>query len=337
MLARLYVLLPFSLQVPDGENFIVRTYEERGYRIQIYPPVSSDIPAKAGKIDEITVNGHPATSVNALRIDFSKDQFDRRLGFDCDPPYEFIKIVVNSFLTRLRYVTRAAWIHLIDFQRTTWRLRYLNDDGTELEEEKELVRGRGAINVRMQLIGLTKEVWEDIHDLPSNFEAATWDDLLLDAQDTLPQIGPAVVLAATALEVFIGRMLDKLAERSTVPPDLWKWITHREWLREATTEEQFDELLNVLLGYSLKEDVKLWEAFKNLKTARNTFVHEGVARLGNSLVTDEEARQLLNRAVEIIRTIWEHIPQELQWKEYKHELKVEAKFRFFDDQSGGAT
>jgi hypothetical protein len=191
VIARLYVLLPFSLQIPEGETFHVREYIEHGYRIQVFPPAQSDLPGSNGPVDELTMEGRPAISVNALRIDFCKVEFDKRSSTDCDPSYEIMNQAINSFLVRLRYVTRAAQIRPIDFPESTlWRLEYLNDSGAELAKQEGLVRGRGAIAFSFRYIGLTSPVWDSVHDLPPDFQPPTWDDLILDAYDALPEIGP---------------------------------------------------------------------------------------------------------------------------------------------------
>jgi serine/threonine protein kinase len=85
-----------------------------------------------------------------------------------------------------------------------------------------------------------------------------------DAQGMMPNVGAAITLAATWLEVFIGRPLDTLVNDVVVQPDLM-----------------------------------LWEAFKNLRAARNSFVHEGVARIGQEPVTKVVAAQLIGRARDI--------------------------------------
>jgi hypothetical protein len=235
----------------------------------------------------------------------------------------------------LRYVTRAAQIRPIDFPESNrWRLDYLNDNGAELVQQEGLVRGRGAIAFSFQYIELTSAVWDNVHDLPPDFQPPTWDDLILDAHNALPEIGPSVVLAATALEVFVGQILHFLAKTSTLPPDLWQWINHRdgEWLREPSVNEQFDLLLKVLAGYSLKEDATLWEAFQNLKAARNSFVHEGTARVGRTRLTIDQTRRLLGKAVEIISGVRGRLPEELQWKTYEHRLKLQAKIPIVSGQ-----
>jgi hypothetical protein len=78
-------------------------------------------------------------------------------------------------------------------------------------------------------------------------------------------------------------------------------------------EEQFDVLLKEFTGHSLKEDPLLWEAFKNLKTARNSFVHEGTARVGNTTLTKDEALVLVGKVDGIIGRIREWIPEDMRW------------------------
>lgn len=337
MIARLHVLLPFSVQVPEGELFTVYEYVEDGYGVRVYPPVKSEVPARAGTVDQLQINGRPAESYNVFKVDFSREEFDRSTGSEADPPFELMAKTVNSFLGRLRYVTRASKVRPVSFPHVPWRLRYLNDDHTELEKEEGLIRGRGAVEFSLEFIGITREVWDDIHHLESNFQGPTWNDLLLDAHDTLPQIGPTLVLAATALEVFIAETLDSLAKQSSIPEALWSWLNTRDYLKAPNTEEQFDELLNMLCGYSLKQDQELWEPFMNLKSARNTFVHEGVARIGRAPATEEDTRRLLASAVQIIQSVGKRLPEDLKWKEYKHELKVNAQWKMFEDESEEAT
>jgi hypothetical protein len=57
-----------------------------------------------------------------------------------------------------------------------------------------------------------------------------------------------------------------------------------------------DTLVNDVV---VQPDLRLWEAFKNLRAARNSFVHEGVARIGQEPVTKVVAAQLIGRARDI--------------------------------------
>ena len=39
MIARLFVLLPFHLTIPEGEEFLVDEYEDSGYKVRVFPPM----------------------------------------------------------------------------------------------------------------------------------------------------------------------------------------------------------------------------------------------------------------------------------------------------------
>lgn len=325
MIARLFLLLPFNLTVPDGQSFTVYGYDDDGYRVLFYPPGRSDRTPSSDAPEEIRIDGTPAFQADSLRIDFLKDSFERKMGAPVDPSHEIMGRAVNSFLLRLRHVARAPQIRPISFPSGTWRLQYLNDDGSELEKQEGFVRGHGTLSYSFSWIALNSKIWDDIHGLPPEYIAPAWESLLLDAGNELPSIGPAIVLAATALEVFITTILDRLADVKKAPPELWKWINNRgDWLREPTVEEQFDGLLRYFTGHSLKEDQRLWELFKNLKTARNSFVHEGTSRIGGTAISTDSAQKLIIAAAEIINKIKGWLPAELLWPDFKHEIKVES-------------
>jgi hypothetical protein len=328
MLARLYILLSFQLTVPEGEQFTVYEYEDSGYKVRFYPPGRSDrAPSNTGS-DQLKIDSTPAFQADVLRIDFHKDSFDRRVEIAFDPPVPIITRAINAFLIRLRHVTRAAQVRPLNFPSVTWRLQYLNDDETELEEKEGFVRGRRTLHFSFSWIALNKKVWDDIHNLGPDYEPPPWEGLLLDASAELPSIGPTVVLAATALEVFISQLLDQLAVIKGTPPELWRWLNERsDRLREPSVEEQYDALLKFFTGHSLKEEQKLWESFKNLKSARNSFVHEGIAKIGGSVINTETAQKLIASASEVISKVKQWIPQELHWPEFKHVIQVEIMKR----------
>jgi len=324
MIARLFIILPFSVMIPDGEQFKIYEYMDDGYKIRFYPLQKSAETAEQFKRNELRINGMPAFQANTLRIDFLKDDFERTVESECDPSYSFIRKTVNSFLLKLRFVTHGSKIRPIDFPTASWHLQYLNDDESKPKEEKGLIRGRGGRKFQFSWIALNNEIWDNLNKLSPDYVPPQWDSLLLDADSSLPEVGPSIVLASTALEVFISHILNELARDSSIPSDLWKWINSRQfWLKDPDTSEQFDKLLKILLGTSLKENNILWEAFKNLKNARNSFVHQGAASIGNKPVSDVDARNLVIKAIEIIKFIKDKLPEELQWPEFKHSLKVE--------------
>lgn len=174
--------------------------------------------------------------------------------------------------------------------KTDWTLRYLNDDGSELDQKKGLFRGNFFKRIDCSCTAL----WDAI---TPEYEVPPWVSLLLDAEQVLPEVGPSVVLGATALEIFISSILNPLATDSSIQPELWGWINSRnQWMANPSVAEQYDTLLGVLLGFSLKEDNDLWKAFSNLKKARNSFVHEGVAKVGGKPLSEDDVKILLENA-----------------------------------------
>jgi hypothetical protein len=180
---------------------------------------------------------------------------------------------------------------------------------------------------RWSFIGISPEIWDSAFGLPSRFEVPVWDGLRLDAIAALPNVGTAFVLAATSLEVFISVLLDELAAKKRLSVSLWTWITTRDnkILQQPSVEEQFDVLLKEFTGHTLKEEATLWEAFKNLKAARNSFVHEGVAMIGKKPVSEGVAATLVGQVDNIIAKIREWIPEELRWPVPQTQVNLECK------------
>lgn len=329
MLARLHVLLPFRFVLAEGEQFQIHAYADEGYAVHVFPLVKSDQQYPPDRVGELKLDGRVAFQADALRIDFQKESFDRRDGLVFDPPEPVVRRAINSILVRLRHVTRAPALRpVVEFPNSTWRLEYLNDDGSELPAEKGLVRMRGGLGMSFSWIAVNTAVWADVHRVNPDWEPPPWEELLLDAEGDLPRIGPALVLAATALEVLIARILDALAESGGVQTDLWKWINERgNYLREPTVEEQFDALLKFFIGHSLKENNRLWESFLQLKNARNSFVHEGRAAIKGVAVSIEAARTLVRTASEIAAQVRAWLPADMQWPVFQHSVQIQATLK----------
>lgn len=331
MLARLTVAVPFIILVPEGVSFELPSYEDRGIRVIPRPPVHTDVPIVAEIPESIDFEGIPGFVANALQVDFQKEDFDRRTeGGTQDPEIDVMAKAIDIVSTRLRSVTRCMQVPLSMFPKASWRLQYLNDDGSELPLDPNTCRARGSVARSLAFAAVSQEVWREMWSLPPDWAPAVWDDLLLDANAALPKVGTAVVLAATALEVFIAEILGLLASRSGISPELWKWINNRRvHEQEPSTEEQFDDVLRILVGHSLKEDNELWTAFRNLQTARNRFVHEGRPTLGGrrTPVTEENALRLLVKANEIVALVRTWMPDELRWPRFDIQSKVTASFK----------
>jgi hypothetical protein len=314
------------LVVPEGVTFTLSTYEDSGYEVTPRPPVRSDAPTRVDVPENLQVNDGPAFVANAIEIDFRKPMFERTSESSLDPPKEVLFRAITSLLIRIRYVTRGIHVRPVTLRNTNWYLRYLKDDGSDLDQAAGMVRGRGGRAMSFSLATVDVDIWNRVNSLGPTWTPPPWDEILLDANAALPHVGTVVALAATALEVFIANILDSLATSGRIPEDLWQWINDRgNWLKDPSTDEQFDRLLKHLSGHSLKEKGDLWEAFQNLRTARNTFVHGGVAMIGRNPLTDEDARRLLVKANEIVNCVRGWLPPDRRWLQFENTTKTAFK------------
>jgi hypothetical protein len=331
MIARLTVAVPFNMLVPADKVFQLRDYEDDGYTVRVRPPGQTDVPVVGNPPESALIDGDPAFVSNGLTIDFLKEAFNRRRGGEPDPPKALIVRALNSFLARLRYVTRGHLVQQVNRIPAPWRLRYLNDDESELQEDPELCRGLGSLSVTWSSININASTWQLLYELPPDYVAPVWDDLRLDAIAALPRVGTSIVLAFAALETFIAHILDALAAHAKIDDTLWKWINNRgNFLKDPSTEEQFDFVLRLLTGHSLADDTKLWQIFTNLRGARNRFVHEGVARIGKNEppLTEEQASGLVVGAGQIIDWTRQWLPDEVKWQQFTPVISVEMQHTF---------
>lgn len=309
MHAILSVKLPFSLLLPDGVAFNVRGYLDGAYRVSYLPPARS----RDAQQDWLAkVDGAPAFFADVLVIRFDAPEFDRRREFR-DPPIEVLTRAVDMIVRRLRYATNSYQVADTNFPHCSWKLDYYNDDGSQPEREDGLVRGRGTWDATVHWTLLTAELWEAALTVDSD-RFPRWRWLLIDAQGALPHVGTAVVLAATALEVLIEDCLEKLAPTTGVSAALWAWINERENRQNnPSVEEQLSSILKLFCGHSLKERAELWESAKNLRSARNAFVHAGLARIGKTVVDEARAKALIRSAYEVESQLREWMPGEMRW------------------------
>ena len=339
MLAVLHIALPFDLVLPTGTEYSCYAIQLDGYEVTVEVPARSDRPSSPEVPEHIFLNGKPALVADVLTVSFRRDSFNRQALSEIDPPATTINAVIKSFLERLKFVARAPQVRPIQFPQCRWHLSYLTDERTELKKEDAFIRGRGTAQFSFSYIACDPALWDQVFSLPHEFEAPPWHTLLVDSRGALPHVGTAVVLAATALEVFISDVLHKIATESTLPADLWGWITDRgDWQKEPSVEEQYSILLQVLCGHSLKEDGTLWEAFKNLRKARNSFVHEGVAMVGKKPLQASGAMNLIERADQIVSRVREWMPEEHRWPKFEHAVqmrfqKLIAPSKAEDDES----
>jgi hypothetical protein len=342
MIAQIFILLPYTFSIPADVQLVAFDITLEGRTGRIFPPYVSgvdrsvfdpasptpltEVGGRLGPVDPQTptelvlIDGHPTIQADAVSIRFRADEFDRRTDAE-EPLVELAFRMANDLLARLRTLGRAGHVKPIAPHSTAWRLVYANDDGSELEPKEGLRRGLGGVSWTWQLFGLRADLWEAAGALSDDFEPTAWDTLLLDAVDLLPEIGPAIVLAFAAIETRIDRALDVLASQAGLGDEVWEWITQREgdYRKEPSMTEQVDSLLKAVSGHTLKEDGRLWEAFQNVRQARNTFVHEGRARIGQQPLTSERASQLVALSGDVIEWIERLLPDGHQRPRYEAE------------------
>lgn len=227
MIAKVTIILPFSVAHPENEIFDTYQFDIEGYTVIFYPFLRSEGADIHSDSKDMTINGTKATQRDVLQINFIKKEFERKESTPFDPPLNLIEKVANEFLSRLRYVTNAHQIKPINASSSNIYIRYLNDDESKLEKKEGFFRGRFVRKFHLSCVAVNNAVWADVHSIPPFQSLPIWKNLLLDASNILPDVGPSIVLTFTALEVFISKTLDEVAAFKKTDEVLWKWINDR--------------------------------------------------------------------------------------------------------------
>jgi len=351
MIARLSVLAPVEWLIPSGERLATIEEESKYGPVKILPPVQAKTDMTGQALDrsiplmsltdnlfpaesptesaDVLLNNQPTVRANLLRLELHRKEFERSLASGKEDTFlnplvlEMFELV-NGFLRRLRSVGQLPRQSEVSPTSSIWRIDYLQDDGSAVAKDPQKFRTQFGASIRFQAQGLTERTWEGVRSLPSDYSPPRWDTLLLDANLILGQVGPPLVLAATAVETIAAAVMDQLANATGVNPELWRWLNDRSFLKNPTLEEQCGPLLKAFSGRSLKEDSVLWEGFQNLRTARNTFVHEGVAKVGGIPLNFEQCLILVRKATDVVAYLEEFLPVE----ERRPLLKREITWRF---------
>ncbi len=319
MLARLRVLLPVRIHTRRSDSFQPKVLHHPLYRwiringfygVDPKPPLSiglepSEVIAEGFRWAE----GEPALVANAVELTFSRESFERAAGMT-DPTVEIGLKLVERLVALTRYMTRAHWLHLRG-AILPWNLRYLADDGGELEKTEGFVRGRGAAQMSIPAsVWITAPRWQQIAERldADSPEPSEPDTLLLDAFELLPHDGPAVVLAFTAVEVAANQTLARLADVHRVSPRAWEWIHARRHDQRPTIEERLGTLMQAVAGRSLEVDAPaLWGRFQRLRKARNAYVHEASAP-----ATPADTAELLHAARDVLDWLDRGLPEAMR-------------------------
>lgn len=306
MIARIAVHLPQSLWVQQSAKFEAFSAEVDGERIVVHPPLQcsfevrpdlegnfnvNDIyrmltPVEAERIYPfVRMDGELVKHANLLQVDVVGRDFRRAAGTPLDPRQDFVEGVVANIVARLRYTIGAPTFREFRLGETFWTVRYLCDDGSDLPEERGLVRGRLQAPFRFQFTGLDSSSWTAVKNLSFGFRPHIWERLYLDALFLLPEVGPALTLAISAIETAADLMIQhRLASR---PSEAEKLIASNR------LPNRLDKVVRQIAGVSLKEDRALWSAFDRLRRARNMVAHEGKPILDGVLITDDLAQEMI--------------------------------------------
>jgi hypothetical protein len=332
MLARFRVLLPFAIELDSTADLRRDEWTDGVTRFVVHPPLQAALKRPRAELEQDDpdaimeglrnppsrelgkvqfVEGGKSIRSDMLQVDLWRTEFERpKQG-----PYPVVDecfALVNSLLERLRLITRSSSIRRLDRGRAFWVIEYLNDDETPVAESPDLARGTGTFLLPLRMASLTKNIWDRALALPRDFSVSRSVTLLLDAMN-LAETGPSLVLAAAAIETRVEDVVGALARGSLIPPELWSWLMDRgDFRKDPSTEEQLTVLLRSLGGRSLKDDPALWEAFVNIRDARNSYVHEGRSIIGRNRapVTRTKMASLLGKCEEILEWLDQLVPEE---------------------------
>jgi hypothetical protein len=348
MIARFTILLPFNVVIQAMAKLEPVDQQWGNHKVRVHPPrqaiqpptiyLSTGVPlsmqetivrltaAEEPRIAEgITMDGQQCYFADLLVLDFIAPDFDRtdprpeEKDKIKDPPNETVFVLANEVLDRLRAVIRRGKIKPIHADRTHHLVQYLKDDGSALAMEADKVR----MIVRMPLVWDTPAITEVTWNLAQNTAEVPalhkWDQLMLDAIAVMPDRGAAIALMNVALETFAIWMNNILANHPSGEHSLYTYVNNREqWMQQPSVSDRFDGLLRALSGKSLKDNPSLWEAFKLIRNARNTFMHEG--KVGYKKAVDDlsvkEVYELIDSARDVIKWVEQLLPIEERRKKY---------------------
>ena len=351
MVAHFLILLPQPFFLKADVEYVSVSTTTDGIDYVIHSPVQSELrsEAKGGPVgiilskvvpaanpgidQDMTIDGQAVVACDLVRVDAHAPEFDRSSGFDvkADPVVGHVFELVNRWLILYRTITGATMVRAVSTDSATWRVIYRADDGTELAVSEGSVRGRGM--VRVEVAGrstLTPEFWRDLWSaIPDDYEVARWDELRVDAAELLPNIGAALVLAYTALEIRIDDAIEVLAGSSITDRQVWNWFVRKRPLAMLpSTEDKAKALFRIFTGSSMADSDEVWRTFTRLRKARNAFAHGGVARneQGQAL-TVADAAALVAESRSVQDWLESHLPptRRRPTLEQKAEISITAQ------------
>ena len=322
MIARFAFRTPWTLYLAHGAIDPVRL-QQGDLEVVIHPPQQAD-PSNSRFIVPLespvtapgfAVNGEPAFAADIWVVDVvSSRDFDRQKK-PLDPLVEVALAPLNQQIARLRAVLRVGTIHPLSKNKTSYTVTYLDNDGSLVGDSP---KRKSFMCQQIRATGLVRGHWEAAAELPTDFETPVWHLLLLRAAEMFEvDRGASIVMAYVALEVFSEHVADSLADAANLPEGLWDWICDRDhWSKNPGVADRLTHLLNAFTGHDIRQEAqRAWAAFKQLRDARNNFVHRGVVATGRpgkgkGLVplNNQKAVEIFRGARSLVQWIEEFLP-----------------------------
>jgi hypothetical protein len=298
VIARIRYLLPFRFFVPADFAGEPLTSAVDGWQIILLPPVQSQILCDALQkpapfslqamtpaahpvvISDVTINGADTIPVDLVEVQLKQDINPVAVTAEVDAWLVHQgRALLNRWLTTYRVVVGATHVKPLPELGQSWRIDFLDDSGNALGV-KTNPKPHGSVAGKVDAVAsLVPNFWKASAVLALSQVPTRWEELLVDAFEVWPNVGAAVVLAYTAIETRIDAAVSVLAISQSVDKRLWEWLAEkRPYLTQPTTEEKAKFLFQLFTGDSLSDDKSNWKTFSQMRKARNSFAHEGVAR-----------------------------------------------------------
>lgn len=155
------------------------------------------------------------------------------------------------------------------------------------------------------MVIVTPDSWAELKAVQGS-QVTTWDTLLLDAYNLLPEVGPALVLGLAAVETAATAACSHLAGLQA-PAALWAGLG-----RGLRVGDLLGRALTALGRQPLSaDDPSLWDRFLALRTGRNSFCHEGSPHDHRGApIFPRQAGDLVHAADDILLWLEAHLPVE---------------------------
>ncbi len=325
MIARWLILLPRDIYMPLEDAFEPITLEFGEHLVTVWPLLQANIsagdlawPHETPAVEAIlglhaveptaspaaVIGGSPTFRANLLVLDFLRQEFDLSQA----PAVDAALQLANWLLASLASTAGARLMDWLDPDRTPWRLAYLTDDNKPAPSAEQRPNFRARVPMSAGP-ALTAADWETIGKAPIHL----WNMLILDAKACAPSDDTGIILAYSALEVFIAWALEQYVASGAMDRSLFKWITDRgNYAKDPSLPEQFDQLLKAVSGRTLKSEKTLWEGFQLLRKARNDLVHTGEARINGKPLEPRQARWFVQIAADVIDWVEQGLPEDLR-------------------------